>query len=161
MSFWRIGTIGFSYKDWVGAFYPAGTTQREYLPYYSKVFNSVELDTTFHAIPRITMVQSWFAATPTEFKFSLKTPRTITHELGLKGAQGLMLEFLDALHPLQGKIGPILIQLPPNYTQDNYSVLNEFLESLPRNHRYAIEFPILHGTTKILPNCFPNIKYAG
>jgi uncharacterized protein YecE (DUF72 family) len=140
MSSWRLGTIGFSYKDWVGGFYPVGTTQREYLSYYSKVFNSVELDTTFHALPRKEIVQSWFAATPSEFRFCLKTPRTITHELGLRGAQGFMTEFLDALHPLQEKAGPILIQLPPSYTQERYFILQEFLESLPQTHRYAIEF---------------------
>src|SRR5665647_641106 len=97
MSRWFLGTIGFSYKDWVGGFYPPGASQREYLPYYTKFFNSVELDTTFHSAPRIDTVQSWHAATPPEFKFSLKTPRVITHEMGLKGVQGLMSEFLEAL----------------------------------------------------------------
>jgi uncharacterized protein YecE (DUF72 family) len=140
MNFWHLGTIGFSYKEWVGPFYPAGTTQREYLPYYSKVFNSVELDTTFHSLPRSTIVQSWFGSTPSEFIFSLKTPHTITHDLGLKGAQGLMSEFLEMLQPLHEKTGPILIQLPPSYTQENYSILSEFLESLPQSYRYAIEF---------------------
>jgi uncharacterized protein YecE (DUF72 family) len=140
MSYWRLGTIGFSYKDWVGTFYPTGTTQSEYLTYYSKLFNSVELDTTFHSIPRSTTVASWFTTTPSEFKFCLKTPRTITHQLGLQGSHGLMLEFLDALLPLQEKTGPILIQLPPSYTQDNYFILQEFLENLPQTHRFAIEF---------------------
>ena len=140
MQNWYLGTIGFSYKDWVGAFYPAGAVQREYLPYYCKVFNSVEIDTTFHSIPRSSIVQSWYASTPDEFKICLKTPRVITHDLGLHGTQGLMSEFLDTLHPLQSKIGPILIQLPPSYTQEYYSVLEEFLVSLPQSHRYAIEF---------------------
>jgi len=140
MIYWRLGTIGFSYKDWVGAFYPAGTTQHEYLPYYCKLFNSVELDTTFHSIPRSAIIESWFTTTPSEFKFCLKTPRTITHELGIKGSQGLMVEFLDALLPLRGKTGPILIQLPPSYTQDNYFVLQDFLETLPQANQYAIEF---------------------
>jgi uncharacterized protein YecE (DUF72 family) len=140
MSDWYLGTIGFSYKDWVGEFYPSGTTQRGYLTYYCKVFNSVELDTTFHSIPQRATVQSWFATTPSEFKFCLKTPRTITHELGLKGAEGLMDEFIESLSPLQGKTGPILIQLPPSYSQENFSVLREFLEILSRSHQYAIEF---------------------
>jgi uncharacterized protein YecE (DUF72 family) len=140
MSHWYLGTIGFSYKDWVGEFYPTGATQRGYLPYYSKVFNSVELDTTFHAIPQISTVQSWYATTPTEFKFCLKTPRVITHELGLKGAQGLMNEFLESISPLMNKTGPILIQLPPSYTQENYPLLDGFLQNLPTSHHYAIEF---------------------
>jgi uncharacterized protein YecE (DUF72 family) len=140
MNHWYLGTIGFSYKDWVGPFYPAGISQGGYLTHYSKVFNSVELDTTFHAIPRQESVLSWAASTPPEFKFCLKTPRRITHELGLKSAQRLMNEFLDIIQPLGKKLGPILIQLPPRYSQDNYMVLAEFLEYLPKTHQFAIEF---------------------
>jgi uncharacterized protein YecE (DUF72 family) len=140
MKNWYLGTIGFSYKDWVGPFYPAGYSQRNFLSYYCKYFNSVELDTTFYSIPQPTTVQSWFNVTPVDFRFSIKTPRRITHELGLKGTQGLMLEFLDSLHSFGEKLGPILIQLPPKFTQVNYSVLAEFLESLPKTHKFAIEF---------------------
>jgi uncharacterized protein YecE (DUF72 family) len=140
MKHWYLGTIGFSYKDWVGSFYPTGTTQRGFLSFYSNAFNSVELDTTFYSIPRLSTVQSWFNITPPEFKFCLKTPRRITHELGLRGAQGLMIEFVDSLHDLGDKLGPILIQLPPKYSQENYSVVDEFLKSLPRTYQFAIEF---------------------
>lgn len=140
MENWYIGTIGFSYKDWVGEFYPIHTTQREYLPYYSKLFNCVELDTTFHAIPKTRTVQSWYSVTPQEFKFSIKTPRIITHELGLRGANGLMDEFLASVSPLQHKLGPILIQLPPKYDQSNISDLDVFLTSLPAGYQFAIEF---------------------
>jgi len=140
MNHWNLGTIGFSYKDWLGSFYPVGTTQRGYLSYYSRVFNAVELNTTFYSIPHQKTVQTWFISSPPEFRFCLKTPRRITHELGLKGAQGLMIEFIDSLNKLYEKLGPILIQLPPSYTQDNYSILNDFLASLPHTFRYAIEF---------------------
>ena len=140
MEHWYLGTIGYSYKDWLGSFYPVGTPQRGYLPFYSKVFNSVEVDTTFHSIPRQSTILTWVNSTPAEFRFCLKTPRLITHEMGLKAAQGLMLEFIDSIHPLVDKLGPILIQLPPRYSQENYSVLEEFLESLPRTYQYAIEF---------------------
>ncbi len=135
-----LGTIGFSYKDWVGAFYPPGTTQQGYLPYYCKVFNSVEIDSTFHSIPRTAMVQSWASSTPSEFKFCLKTPRIITHELLLRNCQGLMEEFIDSIQPLVEKLGPILIQLPPGYSQENIAILTEFLGSLPLGYQYAIEF---------------------
>ncbi len=139
MGHWYLGTIGFSYKDWLGEFYPAGTSQRDYLSYYCKVFNCVELDTTFHSVPQASKVQSWAASTPRDFIFCLKTPRAITHEHELIGAQGMMDEFLEALRPLQNKVGPILIQLPPSYVQD-YVSLTGFLENLSPSHRYAIEF---------------------
>lgn len=140
MNNWYLGTIGFSYKDWVGSFYPTGSSQRNYLPYYCKYFNSVELDTTFYSIPQSATVESWFNVSPAGFRFSIKTPRRITHELGLKSAQALMIEFIDSLHPLGEKLGPILIQLPPKYSMENYSVLGEFIESLPHTHKFAIEF---------------------
>ena len=140
MSQWYIGTIGFSYKDWVGEFYPINITQKEYLPFYSKIFNVVEIDTTFHAIPKPSVIQSWFNITPDGFKFCLKTPRIITHELGLKASQGLMSEFLESIAPLKEKTGPILIQLPPRYTQDNIEDVDLFLSALPGDYQYAIEF---------------------
>jgi uncharacterized protein YecE (DUF72 family) len=140
MSEWYFGTIGFSYKDWVGEFYPIDTNPRDYLPLYSKVFNCVEIDTTFHAIPKISMVQSWFSVTPEEFKFSIKTPGVITHELGLRASEGLMMEFLESVEPLGHKTGPILIQLPPRYTQEYISDMDLFLASLPNSYQYAIEF---------------------
>jgi uncharacterized protein YecE (DUF72 family) len=140
MNNWYLGTIGFSYKEWVGPFYPAGMSQREYLPYYSKFFHSVEVDTTFHSSPRLETVESWYATSPPEFKFTLKTPRTITHDLGLKNVQGLMNEFTDILFPLKEKLGPILIQLPPSFTQENLKLLGDFLDTLTPSYRYAVEF---------------------
>lgn len=140
MSHWYLGTIGFSYKDWLGEFYPRGMSQRGYLPYYCKVFNSVELDTTFHSVPKASIVKMWSSTTPDDFVFCLKVPRVITHELRLRGVQGLMDEFLSSISSLQKKNGPILIQLPPSFSQESYSILAEFLGILPPSHRYAIEF---------------------
>ncbi len=74
---WYIGTIGYSYRDWRTAFYPADLPDRNYLAYYSRVFNTVEVDTTFYGIPRIKTLQSWAANVPPEFRFCLKTPRII------------------------------------------------------------------------------------
>jgi uncharacterized protein YecE (DUF72 family) len=140
MSNWYFGTIGFSYKDWVGPLYPVGAAQHEFLAYYCKVFKSVEIDTTFHSLPRLSAVQSWYANSPPGFIFSIKTPRSISHDLGLIGAEGLMNEFIDSIYHLKDKAGPVLIQLPPSYTQENLKALGNFLEFLPPSYRYAIEF---------------------
>ena len=140
MACWFVGTIGFSYKDWVGEFYPPGMPQRDYLHYYCKVFNAVEIDSTFHSIPQPSAVQSWSSIAPQDFKFCVKTPRVITHDMGLKDSQGLMDDFIETLTPLKDKTGPILIQLPPSYSQDNLPVLAAFLAGLPASHRYAVEF---------------------
>jgi uncharacterized protein YecE (DUF72 family) len=140
MKQWYLGTIGFSYKDWLGAFYPAGTNQRTYLLYYSKVFNCVELDSSFHSIPPQVNVTSWFNSTPSDFRFCFKTPRHITHELKLLGAEAAMDEFLTSIQFMQEKLGPILIQLPPKFKQDKIAIVDNFLTRLPQNYRYAVEF---------------------
>jgi uncharacterized protein YecE (DUF72 family) len=136
---WNLGTIGYSYKEWVGGFYPPGIAPKDYLPYYSKVFNTVEVDTTFHALPRQKNVETWKASIPPGFKFSFKTPQTITHELKLINANGLMDEFLETIQVLDDSLGPILIQLPPNFRSDSYSILFNFLEALPHTFRFAVE----------------------
>lgn len=137
---WYLGTIGFSYKDWVGAFYPIGMKAGDYLSYYCRFFNCVEIDSTFHAIPKATQLEAWEKLTPPEFRFCLKTPQVITHERVLQGTRGLMEEFLDATYPLHSKLGPVLIQLPPRFAIRYLSILEEFLSHLPPGFRYAVEF---------------------
>ncbi len=80
---WYLGTVGFSYKDWDGVFYPTGTSPRNYLPRYSKIFGAVELDSTFYGTPPEDRVRQWATITPAEFKFCVKTPRQITHDMRL------------------------------------------------------------------------------
>src|SRR4051794_31063264 len=77
---WRIGTMGFSYEDWSGPFYPRSMKSAEWLAWYARHFNAVELDTTFYAAPAPDRVARWAASTPEDFCFSLKTPRGITHD---------------------------------------------------------------------------------
>jgi uncharacterized protein YecE (DUF72 family) len=156
MTTWKLGTIGFGYKDWQGGFYPPGMTARDYLSYYSKVFNSVELDTTFYGSPQPSTVRNWVSAVQPGFSFSPKTPRVITHDLALIGADDLMHEFLRAIQALKDNLGPILIQFPPRFTSENQLILQEFLDKLSPEYRYAIEFrhPSWHneGTAGLLRN---------
>lgn len=131
MAEWYPGTIGFGYRDWQDIVYPTGCLARDYLAYYSRIFNAVEMDTTFYGIPRRSTVERWAASVPQGFKFCAKTPRKITHELGLIGAASLMKEFCDSLRPLEDKLGAILIQLPPSFDASHRNDLARFLEELP------------------------------
>lgn len=135
--------MGFSYKDWKGVFYPADTASRNYLAYYSRVFNATEVDSTFYGTPKLETVQNWAATTPEDFKFCVKVPKIITHEFGLVGAQGLMEEFVGTVRELGEKLGVILLQFPPSFTADQLPVLDTFLAKLPwrgqKGIRYAIE----------------------
>ena len=140
---WFLGSMGFGYKDWVGVFYPPGISPRDYLAHYSNYFNAVEMDTTFYGTPRRATVEQWKAVTPAEFVFCVKTPRVITHEMGLVGAIGLIVEFVNAMRFLEEKLGVILIQFPPSFTASHAEALEAFLsELIPLSSgvRFAIEF---------------------
>ena len=137
---WYIGTMGFSYSDWAGVFYPTGSASRNYLSYYSQHFNAAEIDSTFYGTPRPGTVQRWDAITPEGFKICAKTPKIITHELRLVNAMDEMRLFLGAMSELGEKLGIILIQFPPSYALDEFPALASFLSDLPGEFRYAVEF---------------------
>ncbi len=132
--------MGFGYSDWEGVFYPPGLPARNYLRHYSRFFNSVELDTTFYGPPRPDQVLRWRQSVPDNFRFSVKTPRQITHEHRLIRAQGLMDEFLSMLELFSDQLGAVLIQLPPDYTFREKDALLIFLANLPEQFRFAVEF---------------------
>ena len=140
MTDWFLGTMGFSYKQWVGPFYPDGLNARLHLTYYADRFNALEIDTTFYGVPKASTVQRWHDATPQGFKMCPKMPRAITHEARLNEAEALTAEFLERMRLLQDKLGPILIQFPPDFTQAEVSNLIHFLPQLPDDLRFAIEF---------------------
>lgn len=134
------GTMGFSYTDWKGVFYPPGIPAREYLNYYARFFTAVEMDTTFYAIPRSGVVQGWASAVPDEFRFTVKTPQSITHDMGLANSKQYMAEFINVIRLLDVKLGVILIQLPPSYANDKFTTLAGFIDDLPVDVRFAVEF---------------------
>ena len=135
-----IGTMGFSYKDWAGAFYPQGLASREYLTYYSRKFNAVEIDSTFYGIPKIGSVYRWRDNSPEGFKISVKVPRAITHEAGLVGVNEEMIEFIHTIENLGKRLSVILLQFPPSFDNSNSQVLDDFLKQLPKGYSYATEF---------------------
>lgn len=136
----RVGTMGFSYKEWAGPFYPRGARPEEYLRSYSQVFDTVEMDTTFYGPPRAWVVRTWYESTPEGFVFTAKMPRAITHDQGLRGSEEDLRAFLASMEPLGPKLGPLLIQLPPSFGPGERPTVEAFLRSLPRGFSYAIEF---------------------
>ncbi len=137
---WYLGTMGFSYKDWSDVFYPVGMLQRSYLAHYSQIFNAVELDTTFYGTPPQERIRQWAAMAPSGFKFCVKTPREITHDLRLVNATPAMVAFLDTIRLFGDKLGAILIQLPPSFTAGEFDTVATFLAELPTDLHYAVEF---------------------
>lgn len=135
-----LGTVGFGYKQWNGIFYPAGMKPASYLGFYANYFNSVEIDSSFYGTPRAETVEKWKRAVPDTFKFCAKTPQQITHDNRLHNMADDMAYFVNTMGRLDEKLGPILIQMPPDFTTAERSTLYEFLDHLPPIARYAIEF---------------------
>jgi len=133
----RAGTCGWSFADWKGTFYPAGT--KDELVYYAGVFNAVEVDSTWHHAPVARTVQSWARRAPEGFVLCPKMPGEITHENLLVGSEALTSGFLDTIALLGDRLGPILVQLAPKLSSDHLPTLEPFLRALPTNLRYAVE----------------------
>lgn len=134
------GTMGFGYSDWAGTFYPRGVRPGDYLSHYARHFRTVELDTTFHAVPPISRVEHWAEVTPEHFRFCVKTPKGITHDGNLERRHTQMHEFLKVMRAFDPKLGVVLIQLPPSCGIDQFSSLEHFLQFLPDDLRFAVEF---------------------
>lgn len=139
MALIHIGTSGWSYKDWVGNFYPSNTPAKEYLKIYVNRFNTVEIDSTFYGIPRKSTVEAWYKTAPDNFKFAPKLPQEITHKSDLTGIEDILSGFLNIISLLKEKLGPILIQFPYSFTPQTGSNLGRFLTELPSGFDFIIE----------------------
>jgi uncharacterized protein YecE (DUF72 family) len=135
----RIGTQGWNYAAWVGPFYPPDTRPADFLPTYARAFRVVEVDSTFYAIPDVKAVRAWTARTPAEFTFALKMPKEVTHDRRLLNASDVVQQFLDRARELGAKLGPILLQMGPDFAPDELPSLEQFLPMLPRDLRFAVE----------------------
>ncbi|HSJ09089.1 MAG TPA: DUF72 domain-containing protein [Longimicrobiales bacterium] len=136
----HIGTQGWNYDFWNGVFYPPGMKSADRLELYSRVFDSVEIDSTFYAMPPAARFHSWYERTPAGFLFTVKLPRDITHDARLVGADHILHEFCDRAAGLNEKLGPLLVQLPPDMTPRERAAVERFVGILPADFEFAIEF---------------------
>jgi uncharacterized protein YecE (DUF72 family) len=134
-----VGTSGYSYPKWKGAFYPKKLPARQMLHFYGEHFRTVEINYTFRRLPTASVLQAWASAVPADFQFVLKAPKQITHMQGLKDAGDAVSNFLDIAGKLQERLGPLLFQLPPTLKKD-VPRLRAFLTLLPLERRVAFEF---------------------
>lgn len=136
-----VGCSGWSYDAWLGHFYPANLEGREFLKYYSQVFDFVEIDSSFYRPPNLFMTKRWAKITPDEIRFTAKFPRSITHEKRLApDSEKEVRYFLDMMRPLKRKLLALLIQLPPSLSaNEGMKKLKTLAEMLDPSYRYAIE----------------------
>ena len=135
----RIGTQGWNYAAWVGPFYPEGTRPADMLPLYARAFDTVEVDSTFYATPPPNTVRGWASRAPDGFVFALKLPQEITHERHLRRAEAETETFIERARMLGPKLGPILVQLGPEFAPPDFPALAAFVPRLPRDLRFAVE----------------------
>ena len=145
----KIGCQGWNYEDWTTKaggefiFYPRGTRSGEMLALYAEIYDTIEVDSTFYAIPSLASVEGWYKKTPANFTFSLKMPQSITHEFRLDDRSFSVLdEFCERILELKEKLAVVLIQLPPHFdgSKTNAVNLRKFLVHLPENIKFAVEF---------------------
>lgn len=136
-----IGTSGYSFRDWVGPFYPAGTPSSEFLSYYTRHFNVVEVNSSYYGIPKPRVMHLMERKTPPGFRFVVKLHQSMTHEATRNPAT--YREFADALEPLKlaGKFDGLLAQFPGGFRRNeaNLAHLEALRELLPRDPLY-VEF---------------------
>lgn len=136
---YHLGCPIWSNKDWVGELFSADAKQKDFLPQYASVFNTVEGNTTFYGLPTEKTMARWVEETPEDFRFALKFPRAITHDKRLKNAEEETDTFLHVLETLKDRVGPSFLQLPPSFGPSDLSTLNDYLGALPYKFPYAVE----------------------
>jgi uncharacterized protein YecE (DUF72 family) len=134
-----VGTSGYSYKEWKGGFYPENLAAGRMLRYYGERFRAVEINNTFHRMPKESVLAAWAKEVPEHFRFALKAPQRITHLQRLRDAGDPVAYLLKVAGTLKERLGPLLFQLPPGLRKD-LPLLREFLALLPREQRVAFEF---------------------
>jgi uncharacterized protein YecE (DUF72 family) len=135
-----VGCSGWSYTAWQGPFYPSDMKNSHWLEFYSKVFDYVEIDSTFYNIPSILTVKKWLKKTQDNFRFTAKFPKVITHDKRLKNVDNELEIFFKAISPLYEKTLALLIQLPPSMEiMEGLQRLRELVHILDNRFRYAVE----------------------
>jgi len=136
-----IGTSGWYYDEWVGPFYDR---KRGMFTRYSQVFRTTEINSTFYRYPSPRTVRGWYRTAPPGFIFAAKLPQVITHDKWLRLEEDVEDDterFLDLMRPMAEKLGPLLIQLRPKFNYDDHAeTLERYLETLPGNYEWAVEF---------------------
>ena len=132
-----VGTSGWAYVEWIGAFYPKGTTAARMLRHYAAQLPTVEAHSTYRRVPSATTLERWAAQVPAGFRFAPKAHVGITHRRDLDGLDERMQAFFTAVSSLASRLGPVLFQLP--HQQPDLTRLDALLAGLPAGVAAAFE----------------------
>ncbi len=132
-----IGCPMWHHKDWQGHLY-SGSKQPP-LYHYSRLFNSVEGNTSFYHMPSVEALKQWQSLVPSTFQFTFKFPQTISHSDNLNSQPGLLAEVIETFDVINQHIACLMLQLPARFGPERLSELEDFLSSLPRHFTYGVE----------------------
>jgi uncharacterized protein YecE (DUF72 family) len=135
----RIGCSGWSYRDWVGPFYPKEVQARDRFAFYASQFETTEINASFYRLPSEKAVATWAQTAPEGFVFAWKVSRYITHNKKLKDCEDSVDLVFGRMAGLGEAHGPALVQLPPMLRRDDER-LAAFLKLLPKGRRHTVEF---------------------
>lgn len=144
-----LGTSGWTYSSWKGAFYPEGLPTRQYLEFYAKKFGTTEVNYSFYHLPRPSTYEKWASQVPNDFIFALKASRFITHVKRLIDVENAWATFVQNARVLGPQLGPVLLQFPPSFRCDPKR-LAAFLKSgqraVPKSPRMRLVFEFRHDS---------------
>lgn len=130
--------MGWSYNFWKNNFYSSQSKSENFLEEYSRIFDTVEVNSSFYRVPSISTLENWKKQTSKNFCFALKVPKRITHE-NKKLDLNYLEYFLDTISNLGSKLGPLLFQFPNRFKLVRIDFLKDLVSILPKNLRFAFE----------------------
>lgn len=134
-----IGCPIWSFKGWVGNFYPEDAKPKDFLREYARRVTTIEGNTTFYAVPAEKTIENWVAETPESFRFCPKVPKAVSHEGTLLENIPRAQQFIEVMRGLGERLGPMFLQLPPRFPPEHIGELEMFLASWPTDVRLAVE----------------------
>jgi uncharacterized protein YecE (DUF72 family) len=134
-----LGCPVWAHAPWRGSLFAKATKSADFLASYAQFFNAVEGNSTFYALPSTAQIANWRAAVPDSFRFCLKFPRQISHDLKLQHATRETQEFLQRIAPLGARLGPLLLQLGPSFAPVDLPILDQFLDAISRDFAVCVE----------------------
>ena len=134
-----LGCPVWSFKGWVGNFYPKGTKSTDFLREYARRLTTIEGNTTFYAVPAPKTIEAWAEQTPETFRFCPKIPKAISHNGKLADYADRARQFVEIMRPLASHLGPMFLQLPPSYSPKLIDDLTAFLDTFPTDVRLGVE----------------------
>ncbi|MGK7397684.1 MAG: DUF72 domain-containing protein [Candidatus Cyclobacteriaceae bacterium M3_2C_046] len=157
------GGTKFGKKEWIGTIYPQEAREKDFLTQYTRLFNSIELNATFHRFPPESWINKWKNQVPDHFKFCPKLYQSITHRYYLRNTERLTDDFLSRVYQLDQKLGIIFMQLSDRFAPKKSEDFQKYIDRLPRDISFAVEIrhPDWFSQPQLMEETYHQLKEKG